>query len=192
MRSLHRYSPLHGCVSGHSGGLLGGTFNPILDGPLSDLRLEDYIENALISNTFVTFEQVTGWLGVDKDIFFLLGGIQNDHIKSDKRGIGYPLCMPNLVETECQPIGADIWLSTPMTKASDVSLSEENLAGILDGVHLMQRGGGGGVKNCSYLFFECTFAREIWGSQPISQVNVSSVEALWGSPLGGISSRPVE
>ena len=67
-------------------------------------------------------------------------------------------------------------------KASDASLEEENVLGSLGRVHSMHRG----EEECSYLFFECLFAQEMWAIHPISRVDISSAWAAAARMLQGM------
>ena len=50
----------------------------------------------------------------------------------------------------------------------------------------------GGEEDCSHLFFECPFAQEIWYTQNLFGVDVTSDGALWGSLKGGVFRRETE
>ena len=47
-------------------------------------------------------------------------------------------------------------------------------------------------EDCSHPLFKCSFGWMIWASQKISWVDVTSEEAFWGFPRGGIYKRKAE
>ena len=44
---------------------------------------------------------------------------------------------------------------------------------------------GGGPKDCSHLFFQCSLVQEAWQGATVARLSVTSEEAFWSSLSGG-------